>query len=267
MAYLRIKIRTEDPEKLLSLLEKQALKPLKNYYLPEEKLLYLTYPAEDLHGLLRQLLKALPQADFEETELTEEAEIKPRRFQVGPLVFFSPLKSEPSPAGELYLRTSLSFGSGRHPTTALCLRLMLEGLEGKNPVKVLDLGCGSGILSLAAAKLGAKKVLAVDIDLRACKEARHNVERNRFTDRILVVQGSLETARPQTFDLVLANLTIGTILALAPGIKEVLAPGGLAIVSGFSMAQKEEVLARLPSALPVAEAEEEGWLALALRFP
>ncbi|OAQ21740.1 50S ribosomal protein L11 methyltransferase [Thermosulfurimonas dismutans] len=266
MSYLRVKIRTDDPERLLAILEKQALSPLKAFHLPEENLFYLTYPAEDPHRLLRKLLKALPQAEFEETELTEEAEVKPRRFQLGSLVFFSPLEPEPSPQGEIYLRSSLSFGSGRHPTTKLCLKLMLEKFEEDRAARVFDLGCGSGILSLAAARLGAQKVLAADIDPRACREAKHNVEMNAFSDRILVVQGSLPAARPGTFDLVLANLTIGTITALAPGIKEVLAPGGLAILSGFSVAQKGEVLARTPSASVVAEAQEEGWLALALRF-
>ena len=266
MPYLRVKIRTEDPQKLLAVLQSRDLSPLKAFSVPGENLFYLVYPSEDTHELLRKLLRAIPWAEFEETELTEDVEVKPRRFRLGSLVFFSPLRPEASPSGEIYLRSSLSFGSGRHPTTRLCLGLMLEVFEEKRPEKVFDLGCGSGILSLAAARLGAQRVLAADIDPRACREAKHNVEVNGLSDRIVVVQGSLPAACPGTFDLVLANLTIGTITALAPEIKEALAPGGLAILSGFSAAQKDEVLARIPRASVVAEAKQEGWLALSLKF-
>ncbi len=264
--YLRVKLRTDSPADLLETLEAAGLSPLNYIYLPESRLFVLSYPGEGVHERLRALSRALPRAEFEETELAEGPEPGPRRFSVGPLRFFSPLFSEEPAPGEIYLWADLSFGSGRHPTTLLCLRALVDLFETRPPEKVFDLGCGSGILALAAARLGARGVLAADLDPRACREARHNVERNDLSDRILVVQGSLAAARPGGFDLVLANLTIGTLLALAPGIPRVLRPEGVAVLSGFAEAQKEEVLQRLPEATIVSAKALEGWQALVLRF-
>ena len=264
--YLRVKIRTDSPAEILETLKAARLAPLKDLYLPESRLLVLSYPGEGVHERLRALSRVLPRAEFEETELAENPEPGPRRFSVGPLRFFSPLFPEEPAPGEIYLRADLSFGSGRHPTTLLCLEALVELFETRPPQKVFDLGCGSGILALAAARLGAPRVLAVDLDPRACREAQHNVEKNELADRILVVQGSLAAARPGAFDLVLANLTIGTLLGLAPEIPRVLRPEGVAVLSGFAEAQREEILARLPEATLVSARNLEGWQALVLRF-
>ncbi len=261
--FLRLKIRTRHPEEILRKARKLA--PC-NYLYLEEGLLYLTYPGEDPDVLLRTLQEKLPQADFEETELVEEPECAPRRFRVGPLVFFSPLRPESPSEGEIYLRADLAFGSGRHPTTLLCLDLLTEIYKQASPLRVLDLGCGSGILSLAAVALGAREVLAVDIDPRACAEAKHNVRQNGLQDHILVVQGSLEVAPEKSFDLVVANLTIGTLQALVSQIPRVLRPGGQILLSGFSPHQKEEIRKRLPEGKELKERLREGWQALLLQF-
>ena len=266
MPFLRVKIRTRDPQGVLSRLLAGGEPPLTSDFLPEEDLLLLVYPVEGLHERLRRLARLLPREDFEETELAESPELEERTFEVGPLVFRAVWRSRPVSSGEIFLKANLSFGSGRHATTLLCLRTLVR-LAEKGPLgRVFDLGCGSGILALAAARLGAPQVLAVDIDLRAVREARHNVEMNALGERVLVVKGSLSAARPRSFDLVLANLTIGTILALAPEIPQVLRPGGMAVLSGFGPPQEEALRARLPKALVLGREVLEGWEALILGF-
>ncbi len=261
MAYLWVKIRTSSPEDLLARLK--GLSPQTHYYFPGERLLLLVYPFQDPDSLLRALQERMPEAAFEETELRDQTTLKPTRFRIGPWVFYLSLGSE-SPSGEIYLRSNLAFGSGRHPTTRLCLKLLAE-LWSPSLKKVLDLGCGSGILALAAATLGAR-VLALDIDPRASLEARHNVEKNGLLKDVLVVNGSLSALRPGSFDLVLANLTIGTLLTLGPEIYRMVRPGGWAILSGFSKAQKASLLQAFSKGRLEEERAEEGWLALALRF-
>jgi len=264
--YLRVKIRTAHPGRVLERLRAAGLSPLAETFFPDTGLLVLGYPAEGVHERLRALARTLPGVEIEETELAESPRPVPRRFRVGPFRFFSPLGVERPEPGEIYLRANLSFGSGSHPTTVLCLRALSLLCEDGPPGRVLDLGCGSGILALAAARLGAERVLAVDIDPRACREALHNVETNGLSGRILVIRGSAEVARRGRFDLVLANLTIGTILALAPEIRKALRPGGRAVLSGFSVAQAPEVLRRLTGARVFSRLTLEGWLALVLGF-
>ncbi|QJA06009.1 methyltransferase domain-containing protein [Thermosulfurimonas marina] len=266
MPYLRVKIRTRDPQEVLARLSAGGEAPLASHFLDTEGLLILVYPGEGLHERLRRLARLLPQADFEETELAEEADLQEKTFQVGPLTFRLTLSPGPVPPGEISLRANLSFGSGRHATTLLCLKALVRLAQELPLGRVFDLGCGSGILSLAAAHLGAERVLAADIDPRAVREARYNVALNALGERILVIRGSLSAARPASFDLVLANLTIGTILALAPEIPRLLRPGGLAILSGFGPSQKGELLARLPQARVYFSENLEGWQALVLGF-
>ncbi len=264
--FLQVKVRTADPEEVLARVRKAGLLPPHRKYLSGEGLLVLGYPAENPDETLRGLSRVFSFEEVEETGLSETPLPAPERFSVGPLRFFVPVEAEAPAPGEIYLRSTLSFGSGRHPTTKLCLRLLTELFPEVAPEAVFDLGCGSGILALAAAGLGAQRVLAADIDPRAVREARHNVERNGLSGRILIIRGSLDSAALVRFDLVLANLTIGTLSALLPEIPGVLRPGGVAIVSGISSGQREEILSVVPRAEVLREVTEEGWLALALRF-
>ena len=259
-------MRTTDPEEVLARIKKAGLSPPHRRYLSGEGLLVLGYPAENPDETLRGLSRVLSFEEVEETGLAETPLPEPERFSVGPLRFFVPAEDETPAPGEIYLRSTLSFGSGRHPTTRLCLRLLTELFPEVAPETVFDLGCGSGILALSAARLGAQRVLAADIDPRAVGEARHNVEKNELSGRILVVRGSLDAAALARFDLVLANLTIGTLSALLPEIPGVLRPGGAVIVSGISTGQRGEILSTVPRAEVLREETEEGWLALALRF-
>jgi ribosomal protein L11 methyltransferase len=127
------------------------------------------------------------------------------------------------------LDPGLAFGTGTHPTTALCL-IWLDGLnlQGKT---VVDFGCGSGILSLAALKLGAKKVIGIDIDPQALLASRENAKRNGVEDRLELY---LPKDQPKVkADIVVANILAGPLKALAPSIIEFVSEQGLLALSGI----------------------------------
>lgn len=136
--------------------------------------------------------------------------------------------------GETVVRIDpgMAFGTGQHPTTAMCLRALEEmGVDG---AAVLDLGCGSGILSIAAALLGAEHVTALDIDPQAIKATKQNAAENGVADRIEADTGTLGEADPkEALDVALANISGLTLERLAPALARALKPGGRLVASGF----------------------------------
>ncbi|MDR9826406.1 50S ribosomal protein L11 methyltransferase [Vibrio sp. FNV 38] len=136
------------------------------------------------------------------------------------------------------LDPGLAFGTGTHPTTALCLE-WLEGLDlsGKT---VIDFGCGSGILAIAAIKLGAEKVVGIDIDPQALLASKDNAERNGVADQLEVF---LPQDQPQDFiaDVVVANILAAPLRELSPIIKGLVKPSGVLAMSGVLDTQAEDV--------------------------
>lgn len=156
----------------------------------------------------------------------------------------------------------MAFGTGTHPTTVMCLMLLeKQGLAG---CRVLDLGCGSGILALAAARLGAGSVVAADYDPIAVAAAEENVRQNGLADVIEVVESSLFSRVEGRFDVIVANLTAKIIIEALPDVPGHLAAGGVLIVSGIireKLAVVEDELVR--QGLSMAEVRAEGeWVAL-----
>jgi len=162
-------------------------------------------------------------------------------------------------AVNVMLDPGLAFGTGTHPTTALCLT-WLDGLdlEGKT---VVDFGCGSGILSLAALKLGAKEVIGIDIDPQALQASKANAERNNVSDRLkLYLPKDQPTLKA---DVVVANILAGPLRELAPIITAFIAPKGLLALSGVLEEQAEslqEIYNQWCDMDPVAVQEE--WVRL-----
>ncbi|RMG89761.1 MAG: 50S ribosomal protein L11 methyltransferase [Chloroflexi bacterium] len=147
---------------------------------------------------------------------------------------------------EIALDPGMAFGTGTHPTTQLCL----EALEDmvRPATQILDLGCGSGILAIAAAKLGASHIWALDIDPIAVEAAQANCEQNGVADKITVQTGSLDSVitSARRFDLVVVNILAKIILQLCEQrLGETVRPGGRAIFSGIIESQVEEVEAAL----------------------
>jgi len=125
----------------------------------------------------------------------------------------------------------LAFGTGQHPTTAMCLRALEELVEPG--MAVLDLGTGSGILAMAAARLGADRVLALDLDPQAVKAARRNAAHSGLAGVVEVREGTLDEEGGDPFDLIVANISGEAIKRLAPAFARSLNAGGWVVASGF----------------------------------
>jgi len=164
----------------------------------------------------------------------------------------------------LRLDPGMAFGTGLHPTTQLCLQALERHL--KPGMRVLDLGTGSGILAIAAAKLQGGPVLALDKDPIAVEAARRNVRRNRLAGHIQVEAGTLEAGHGP-FEMILANLLAGLLLDLAPLLASALSPQGLLIASGVLVEQAGEVAAALSRAglQMLEQPREDDWVALVAR--
>lgn len=168
----------------------------------------------------------------------------------------------------LVLDPGMAFGTGLHPTTRLCL-LGLEALAERGTLEgaaALDLGSGSGILSIAAAKLGAASVVAFDIDPIAVEATVANARRNRLGRRIEAGRGSVPSGRAP-FDVVVANLVASLLVDLAPGLAGELRPRGTWLVSGIFRDREAEVVAALAASglVPTDRWLEGDWVALAGR--
>lgn len=165
----------------------------------------------------------------------------------------------------LELDPGMAFGTGLHPTTQLCVQAV-EALTTPQ-MRVLDLGTGTGILGLVAAKVGAAEVVAVDTDINAVTIVRRNARVNDVAHLIRVVHGSLD-AVSGAYDLVLANILAPVILEMAQsGLATRVRPGGMLVVSGILVEQAPEVTAALEAVgLLVAEQQQSGdWMALVAR--
>ena len=157
----------------------------------------------------------------------------------------------------------LAFGTGSHPTTHLCL-LWLEQQSHLQNQSLLDYGCGSGILAIAAAKLGCNPVIGTDIDPQAMVAARSNAEVNNTTIRfVLPNEGAIELAAETKYDIVMANILANPLQVLAPALVNKMKVGGRIVLSGVLARQAEEVIATYSQWLKLSVwKESEGWVCL-----
>ncbi len=155
------------------------------------------------------------------------------------------------------LDPGLAFGTGSHPTTRLCLQWLDENLQGGETV--LDYGCGSGILAIAAVKLGAGKVAGVDIDPQAVLAAKQNAELNQ-----VAVEFSLPNAAPAfQADVVVANILTNPLKMLAPMLSNSARPGGRIVLSGILATQADDVAKVYGQWFDMdTRREDEGWVCL-----
>jgi ribosomal protein L11 methyltransferase len=163
------------------------------------------------------------------------------------------------------LDPGMAFGTGTHPTTQLCL----EALEDvvKHGINMLDLGCGSGILAIGAAKLGVKNILAVDIDPIAAKVTAENAEQNAVAEQITAQTGSLDSVlhSARRFDLVVVNILARIIIPMCEqGLGQIVRPGGKAVFSGIIEEQADDVEAALRGTglTPYKRRQQRDWVAI-----
>lgn len=172
-------------------------------------------------------------------------------------------------AGEivLLLDPGMAFGTGTHATTSLCLRLIETYLQKGSTL--LDIGTGSGILVVAAAKLGAKEAIGIDNDPVAVTVARENLLRNGLDEACFRVKvGNLAEEIESRFDLVVANILSEVILVLLDDVPSVLKPGGIFICSGIIEKNRDIVIDKMKQIgfEPLLCQTEEGWVAIASRW-
>ena len=160
---------------------------------------------------------------------------------------------------KLVLDPGLAFGTGGHETTSLCLEALDRLVKGGE--RVLDIGTGSGILAIAALKLGAAEAEGVDIDPVAVRTAGENAALNGVADQLTVLVGDLSDKASGKYQIITANIVANAILSLAPAVPGLMAEGGVFIASGIIDTRKDEVLAGLRAAgLTVRQvSEKRGW--------
>ena len=160
---------------------------------------------------------------------------------------------------KLILDPGLAFGTGGHETTSLCMEALDERVKGGE--RVLDIGTGSGILAIAALKLGAAVAEGVDIDPVAVRTAGENAALNGVQDKLTVLVGDLSDKASGQYDIITANIVANAILSLAPAVPGLMAEGATFIASGIIDSRKDEVIAGLEKAgLAVVEVKEKrGW--------
>lgn len=175
---------------------------------------------------------------------------------IGPRLWIVPTWCEPPHPDAIVLRLDpgLAFGTGSHPTTRLCLRWLDAHLRVGETV--LDYGCGSGVLAIAAAKLGAGPVTGLDIDPQALVATRTNAERNGVTVAVL----DADAAQVPVCDVVVANILSNPLRALAPLLCHRVRRGGRLVLSGILEAQADDIAAYYSPWIDVARPEiEDGW--------
>ena len=201
---------------------------------------YTTVPVEEQNWV------QLTQAQFEPIRVSDRLWIVPSWHEA------------PDPeAIIIVLDPGMAFGTGSHPTTRLCLEWLDRTVEGGE--SLLDYGCGSGILAIAAARLGATPVTGVDIDPQAVVAAEYNAERNavtaRFADSAHAIEGQ--------FDIVVANILSNPLKALAPAICGHVRAGGRLALSGILAEQADDLIACYAPYLPLTVADtRDGWVCL-----
>ncbi|MGN0915451.1 MAG: 50S ribosomal protein L11 methyltransferase [Succinivibrio sp.] len=185
-------------------------------------------------------------------------QFKPLKFGSHLWICPSWLKVEEKDSVVVMLDPGMAFGTGTHPTTALCLEY-LDSLDLKDR-QIMDYGCGSGILAIAALKLGAKCAYGVDIDEQALIASKENAERNFVSDKLNVVMGTDSKLNLPLADVTVANILAGPLAQLEPIIADLTKSGGKLALSGILTEQADEVIEAYSKDFVMNKVKDkEGW--------
>ena len=256
--------------------------PEKDFPLEEVRLIAYLPLDEQLAGKvesIKQLVAALADFDLDpgraEVALSEvededwanawKAFFKP--IPIGNKLLIKPSWEEIQPTDRLVIELDpgMAFGTGSHATTTMCLEVLERAIQGGE--RVIDVGCGSGILSIAAARLGASRVEALDYDPVAVEVAQSNVITSGVQDKVSVAESDLLQAASGPAEIIVANIIARIIVQLVPDLTSYLVPGGLFIASGIIGERLDMVLAALAEyGFEVLEEKNEGdWYGLICR--
>jgi ribosomal protein L11 methyltransferase len=226
--------------------------------------------AADVPGALAAAAAAMASAlpPYTLREIAEQDWVRLTQAQFVPLriaerLWIVPSWCEPVDAAALNLVVDpgLAFGTGSHPTTRLCLQWLASEL--RRGESVLDYGCGSGILAIAAARLGAGTVIGTDVDPQAIAASEANASANGARARFVLPEALAAMALPG-FDVVVANILTNPLRLLAPALARRVRPGGSIVLSGILVPQAEDVIAAYGDWFKIAIWKaDDGWVALA----
>jgi ribosomal protein L11 methyltransferase len=222
-------------------------------------------------------IRPLPAPQFRPVQETDWSQAWKEHYHPIPIgrrliVVPSWLESPPQDRISIRIDPGMAFGTGTHPTTQLCLGIIEDTFETHPGMEVIDVGCGSGILSIAAVKLGSSHVLGVDIDAAAVRSARKNAETNQVAERLEFGQGSLSDILAGAFSRQQAPLVMANILApilvrlMDEGLAQLLTTGGNLVLSGIIEEQEQGVIAAAQrNGLMLVERRRiNDWLALSV---
>jgi ribosomal protein L11 methyltransferase len=215
---------------------------------------------DSLHGVRTSAVE-VPDEDW-----ARRSQQNLRAIEAGRLIVAPPWDVPRRAADKLVIiiEPSTGFGTGHHATTRLCLQTMQElDLRG---ARVLDVGTGSGVLALAAWKLGAGDIVAVDHDRDALESARENIARNGAAASIDIIHDDLAGLRIQRADVILANLTGAVLVRYAEELRGLAVDGGYLILSGFAPEDAAVILQAFGRPKVIAEHIEADWASLTLRI-
>src|SRR5687768_13665832 len=218
--------------------------------------------ADAIHSALPQL--SIVKVDVADEDWAARSQRALTAVRAGRFIIAPPwdLPAEDVDATVIVIEPSMGFGTGHHATTRMCLRLI--GDLDVSDLTVLDLGTGSGVLSLAAALSGARSVVGIDVDQDAIDSAESSARLNTLPDTITFTVGDFRTAPPAATDLVVANLTGGMLKSAALAIASLVRKDGTLIISGFDQSEVESVLAAFAGFAERSRLTEENWVALRL---
>jgi ribosomal protein L11 methyltransferase len=234
--------------------------------------------AADREAASAYLSRALPDCnvvsvDVPDERWAERSQAALKAVRVGALTVAPPWDPPVDQSKAIIIQPSMGFGTGHHASTRLCLQLLqATPVDGAS---VLDVGTGSGVLAIAAAKLGAASVVAIDFDPDAIASARECVDLNTLTDAIEIQQVDLERESiipSQPFDIILANLTGGMLIRMAARLCALTVAGGTLIVSGVTRDEEAGVTAAFQTAgaalfTRLVENQDSEWVGLRFTTP
>jgi ribosomal protein L11 methyltransferase len=216
--------------------------------------------ADAIHGAIPHL--TIERVDLPDEDWAARSQQSLTAVHAGAFIVAPPwdVPANPGNAIVIVIEPSMGFGTGHHATTRMCLRL-LSAIDVADHT-VLDLGTGSGVLSMAAALMGARTVVGIDVDQDAINSAESSAALNTLPDTITFQVADFRHAPPAAAGIVLANLTGGMLTSSAASIAALVRPHGQLILSGFDHTEADGVLAAFASFTERQRLSEDNWIAL-----